>query len=124
MNKKEAYFFYKQQFFKVFIYISKFSTYFFVNFYYYFNNFFESKNINKLDWPGNSPDTNPIENLFGIITKQVYSNGKIYFSKEKLLMAIEDAINNVSSKTLRSLAESMTNRLIEAVRNDEANTKY
>ena len=59
------------------------------------SNFLESKNIIKLKWPGNSPDLNPIENLFGIITRQVYSSGKIYFNKHDLLEAIEKAINSV-----------------------------
>ena len=62
--------------------------------------------------------------MFGIITRQVYSSGKIYFNKHDLLEAIEKAINSVEVQTLKSLAESMTNRLIEVVRSDGGHTKY
>ena len=31
--------------------------------------FFESKQITVLDWPGNSPHSNPFENLWSIIKK-------------------------------------------------------
>ena len=33
--------------------------------------FFEEKNITILDWPGNSPDLNPIKNLWAIIKRRI-----------------------------------------------------
>ena len=45
----------------------------------FIENFLNSKNINVLKWPGNSPDLNPMENLWAEIVKRVYSEGKIYF---------------------------------------------
>jgi len=36
------------------------------------------KKINLLEWPAYSPDLNPIENLWGIMARRVYANGKQY----------------------------------------------
>ena len=33
--------------------------------------FASDNNLTILDWPGNSPDMNPIENLWGIVKKRV-----------------------------------------------------
>ncbi|GBO42916.1 Transposable element Tc3 transposase [Araneus ventricosus] len=41
---------------------------------------FNSQNIKVLDWPACSPNINPIENLWGIMCLEVYSNGRQYSS--------------------------------------------
>ena len=37
-----------------------------------------SENISCLDWPALSPDLNPAENVFAIISRRLYENGKQY----------------------------------------------
>ena len=39
-------------------------------------------------WPARSPDLNPIENLWSILSSLVYANGKQYRTREELTQAI------------------------------------
>ena len=41
-----------------------------------------------MDWPASSPDLKPIENLFGIISRRVYQDGKHFGSVQELKSAI------------------------------------
>ncbi|KAG3001110.1 hypothetical protein PC128_g16898 [Phytophthora cactorum] len=40
--------------------------------------FFEEQEINLLDWPARSLDLNPIENLWALLARKVYPNGRQY----------------------------------------------
>ena len=46
---------------------------------------FEDKNVTVLDLPAKSPDLNPRENLWGILSKQVYIQGRQFETKESLI---------------------------------------
>ncbi|CAF1088420.1 unnamed protein product [Rotaria magnacalcarata] len=49
---------------------------------------FKSQRINVLPWPSLSHDLNPIENLWGILARMVYAEGKQFRTKEQLKTAI------------------------------------
>ena len=54
-----------------------------------------------MDWPALSPDLNPIENLWGIIARQVYGQGK-HDSKVSLTGAIMKSLSEIDDQTVKS----------------------
>ena len=44
-----------------------------------------AQNIKLLDWTSKSPDLNPIKNLWGILSRRVYNNGRQFNNKDSLL---------------------------------------
>jgi len=51
--------------------------------------FLKNKNVNVLPWPGNSPDLNPIENLWSVLKRQL--TPMKCTSSEQLWKAFQDA---------------------------------
>ena len=86
--------------------------------------FFSDKNVVLMDWPALSPDLNPIENLWGIVARQVYGQGKQYDSKVSLTGAIMKSWSEIDNQTVKSLKGSMKNRCIEVIAVKGGKTKY
>ena len=60
-------------------------------------------------WPGNSPDLNPIENLWAIIKRRLQD--KDTSSMDRLQSAIQDIWDNLDKEHLQHLADSLPTRL-------------
>ena len=74
-------------------------------------------------WPPNSPDFNPVENLWSILADRVDAQDP--HTKDELEQAIIKACNEVPSKDLHSLFDSMNRRLLYVMENNGAyNKKY
>ena len=71
------------------------------------------RNIEVLPWPSLSPDLSPIENLWGYLTRMVYSNGIQYNSVEELKMSILSSWNRIPKTLLENLAMSMPKRIFK-----------
>ena len=84
---------------------------------------FDFVNIDYIkNWPGNSPDLNPIENLWAIIKSKL--KGRDTSSVPKLEAAVRDIWNNLDKSTLQNLALSVPDRFKEVIARKGRPTKY
>lgn len=82
------------------------------------------KNISVLNWPAKSPDLNPIENLWGSLVRRVYQGGRQFQSADALKDAIVVNWHQIPEEELQKLINSMTNRLVEVLKNKGKFTRY
>lgn len=85
--------------------------------------YLRSIGVDVLQWPGNSPDLNPIENLWSIMKNKVAEKqpGNI----PELIEAIKLVwVKEITKDYCRKLIESMPRRLEEVIRNKGGHTKY
>ena len=79
--------------------------------------FFKSNKIELLDWPSNSPDLNPVENIWSILTERLYRTKKAYNTKEKLWKNIIKEWKNIKPELCLKLVETLDNRLEMVISN-------
>ena len=85
--------------------------------------FWGEKNIRQLDWPGNSPDLNPIENLWMLLKNKV--SVKQPTNAKSLVTAIKEIwTKKISAEYCKKLTESMPQRIEAVLRSRGGHTKY
>lgn len=73
------------------------------------------KDDRLMSWPPNSPDLNPIENLWAILKRVVYADGKQYTSLDALWDAVFSAAKSVDPQQVKRLTDSVDERLMTVV---------
>ena len=73
-------------------------------------------NERVMEWPPNSPDVNPIENLWAIIKRRVYSNGRQFTKLNELWNAIKDVSGSITPTEISNLTNSVDQRLVTILR--------
>lgn len=73
-------------------------------------------NVELLPWAPYSPDMNIVENLWGIMARMVYRDGKVYSSLQELETACRLAWDDITQDLIDNLFNSIERR-IEALRN-------
>jgi hypothetical protein len=86
--------------------------------------FLRDNEIRTLDWPPQSPDLNPIENLWAIIKARRYKRFGIPKTKEELIDQMFAIWEEIDPEFLDTLVDSIENRLKEVVRLGGRTTKY
>ncbi|GBM84738.1 Transposable element Tc3 transposase [Araneus ventricosus] len=74
-------------------------------------NYVNLKNVTVLEWPPMNPDLNPIKNVWGITSRNLYENGEQFYSVNALKRAIERAWYNLELEILQTLIMSMEKRV-------------
>ena len=86
--------------------------------------FRQRPNITLIDWPGNSPDLNPIENCWAWMKDQLENSKTTSLPELELEIKRLWTLKMDNCDYLRSLVESMPRRLQAVLDNDGNATKY
>lgn len=83
---------------------------------------FTKKRINKMDWPAQSPDMNPIEHLSTIMKRKVRCRSPK--NKSELEKALREEWESFDPEISRKLVESMPKRVAEVIKARGGHTHY
>lgn len=86
--------------------------------------YIEENHIRVLPWPSKSPDLNPIENVWGEMTKYMYKHDFRPRNQDELRQRINEAWDEVTEEYTRNIILSMPRRPQYVIDNNGAMTKY
>ena len=87
-------------------------------------NWLREQNIDTIEWPPYSPDMNITENLWGIMARQVYPDGKQYINVQELETACQLVWSQINQEYINMLFESMPRRVQELEMSRGGHTTY
>lgn len=84
----------------------------------------ENNNITSLPWPAQSPDLNPIENLWNELDRKVRSHKPLPKNKDDLWQILQEEWVKLEKDKYNNLINSMPNRVAAVIENKGYPTKY
>ena len=85
---------------------------------------FQNNQIALLYWPPNSPDLNPIENVWNFLEKQIRKSGIKFSSDDHLWNEIEKEWYKIPLEIIRNLFSSMKTRIVQLKKSNFNATNY
>ena len=86
--------------------------------------FKQNSGLRSFDWPPNSPDLNPIENVWSLLKKRVRRLLKPSDSLDDLERLLKKEWEELSQHTIDRLIQSMPSRVRSVIEKCGSNTKY
>lgn len=85
---------------------------------------FVDNKVGLLDWPAQSPDLNPIENLWAIVDRQVRNREDLPRNIKDLYQVLKTEWDQIPVETLQNLVKSMPRRIQACIAAGGGHTKY
>lgn len=80
-------------------------------------NWFLSTKIDVMNWPACSPDVNPMENVWGILSHRVYTENRQFDDINSLKKTILEEWEKIDQNVIQNLVKSMKNRIFSLIKN-------
>ena len=87
-------------------------------------NYLENKKVRVLSWPSQSPDLNPIENIWGHIKRKISKDCIKASSLDDVFMFVQKHWEAVDDKFIQNLVLSMPRRIKKVIKNKGGHIKY
>jgi len=84
--------------------------------------YLKNKNIQVLNWPSQSPDLNPIENLWSCMDREMKNRNPQ--NEDQLFAIVKERWESLTTDLLTSLVESMPRRCAAVIQSKGMPTKY
>lgn len=85
---------------------------------------FSRHRIALLPWPANSPNLNPMENVWDFMARKIYEQKKRFRGAQKLRKAIIEAWHQVDQELIDSPYLSLSHSIFEVIRRNDGPTDY
>ena len=76
-----------------------------------------------VDWPGNSPDLNPVEHIWSRLQSSVLKNPRPR-NREQLVARVEQEGDSINQEELKKIVESFRARIFECLQNNGHHSHY
>ncbi|KAI3630732.1 hypothetical protein MIR68_012167 [Amoeboaphelidium protococcarum] len=86
--------------------------------------YLKQQGVQTLDWPAQSPDLNPIENLWAILKRKREKKYGVPMTRDELIDQVFAVWDEIDEELCKNLATSVYNRLTECIKAYGIQTKY
>ncbi|KAF0727040.1 hypothetical protein Ae201684P_015816 [Aphanomyces euteiches] len=77
--------------------------------------FLQDQRLSVMEWPAKSPDLNIIENVWGLLARSVYEDGRQFDSRASLIQQIQKCWDQIGMSYLQRLVDDMPTRIAEVI---------